>query len=100
MVHHAPEDSLDPRSGRVLARGALRGERARSDEQLGGGRGERIQLRTIVMPVGVRRDVFRRVRRPRRVPYLIVCVGVSGWRCRRNSRFKSSRARHSRVSGH
>jgi len=30
--------------------------------------------------VRVRRDVFRRVRRPRRVPYLIVSVGLSGWR--------------------
>jgi hypothetical protein len=62
VADDAPENLLDAQSACGLRRDALRSERARRDEQLGGGRRQRTHIRMTVISVSIRRDVLRRVR--------------------------------------
>ncbi len=72
LVDDSPENLPDRRSRRVLLTEAFRCERARGDEQLGGGGRERTEPRITVICVRIRRDVFGRVRELRCVTSVTV----------------------------
>jgi hypothetical protein len=74
--HHAPEDLLDTRPRRGLLRDALHYDGTRRDEQFGGWRRETIRFRNVI-PEGIRRDVFRRVRGLRSVTSVTVDANVT-----------------------
>lgn len=77
----------------MLSRSALRREYAFEDEQLCAGDGERIRPRSTVILVGLRLDVFRRIRGLRGASSVTLGRPVTARNNGKPLRFKSSRAR-------
>jgi hypothetical protein len=78
LLHGPPEELLDLGPLRVFTHGASRRDRAREDEQLGSDPGEAIATGAIVILVGIRGGMIRRVRGLRGVVSVTVETHVSG----------------------